>query len=160
MKENYQKPARHYYNYADASVRRSLAFSDERTVKDELEPMSNPEGPGVYILRCLCPADAEALNDLYERYTRLEKEPVDWAWSAYFKDEQFYVGATGNVRKRIEEHLGKYGIGKNAVFTYIFQPESVDRVVEMSSREEAMDRESDIADSIRTDKDVRFVYQS
>jgi predicted GIY-YIG superfamily endonuclease len=84
-------------------------------------------------------------------------EPPDWAWAAYYADEVYYVGGTGNLTKRVREHIDPDGARIEAAFP----PWKVESATTTPNRTAAIEYEEKRAEELRSKNDDSvFVYQA
>lgn len=128
-------------------------YEIEETLSGMVE---NPERPGVYILE-LTPINStdELKSSCVGTYPEVPKH----VWAAFYAHEVYYVGATGNMKKRLRQHVSYDERG--ADMTEVFGVFRVVDALEFGSRDAAMANEKVVAKKFGESRnDDVFVYQS
>lgn len=81
----------------------------------------------------------------------------NWVYAAANSQEKYYVGETGQIWKRLKEHI--LGEEKAANFTKVFQPVELIEVKWFQSSSVARQKEVATAVEYRRENSEWFVYQ-
>lgn len=81
----------------------------------------------------------------------------DWMWRAYHSNDIEYIGQTGNINRRLLEHI-KPG---NTLFTSLFPPIRIKSIEWVGSRTDAVQRERSMHTARQREADEEeFVYSA